>query len=66
LLAAAVSVFWPSMLPVFDRIGAVSARLAPTTDMVFAMLRGQMPMVIGVVAFLIAAPVALYYALREE
>ena len=31
-----------------------------------ATLRAQLPIVLGVVAFLVAAPVALYYALREE
>ena len=66
LLAAGVSTVWPSMVPVFDRVGAFTARMAPAADMVVAMLRAQMPMVIGVVACVVAAPIALYFALREE
>ena len=66
LLAAGTSAMWPSLLPAFDRVGAFTARLAPTADMVIAMLRGQLPIVITVAACLIAAPIALYYALREE
>ena len=66
LLAAAIGVFWPSILPALDRVGAFTARVAPAADMVMATLRAQLPIVVGVVAFLIAAPVALYYALREE
>jgi len=66
LIAAAISVFWPSMLPAFERVGAFAAWMAPAADMVMATLRAQLPVVLGVVAFLIAAPVALYFALREE
>ena len=66
LLAAGISVMWPSLLPAFDRAGAFTSRLAPTADMVIAMLRAQLPIVLGVAAFLVAAPIALYYALREE
>lgn len=66
LLAAAIGWLWPSVLPAFGRVGALTARFAPTADMVLALLRAQLPIVIGVAAFLIAAPVALYFALREE
>lgn len=66
LLAAGISLFWPSMPPALSYVGAFTARMAPATDMVMAMLRAQMPIVLGVVAFLVAAPIALYYALREE
>ena len=66
VIAAAVSVFWPSMLPAFARVGAFTAWMAPTADMVMATLRAQLPIVIGVAAFLVAMPVALYFALREE
>ncbi|HZI82202.1 MAG TPA: hypothetical protein VFD69_21950 [Vicinamibacterales bacterium] len=66
LLVAGIGVMWPSVLPAFDRVGALTARFAPTADMVLATLRAQMPIVIGVAACLIAAPIALYYALREE
>ena len=66
LLAAGMSVVWPSLLPAFDRAGAFTARLAPAADMVMATLRAQLPIVITVAACLIAAPIALYYALREE
>jgi hypothetical protein len=54
------------MLPVFDRMGALTARMAPAADMVMATLRAELPIVIAVAAGLIAAPVALYFALREE
>lgn len=66
LLVAGLSVVWPSLLPAFDRVGAFTARMAPAADMVMATLRAQLPIVLGVVAFLVAAPIALYYALREE
>src|SRR5688500_15809429 len=38
LLAAGASAVWPSLLPVLDRIGAFTARLAPAADMVMATL----------------------------
>jgi hypothetical protein len=66
LLVAGISAMWPSVLPAFDRVGALTARFAPTADMVIATVRAQLPVVIGVAACLIAAPIALYYALREE
>jgi hypothetical protein len=66
LCAAGIGAAWPTVVPALDRWFAVSARLAPTADMVLATLRGQLPIVIGVGAFLIATPVALYFALREE
>jgi hypothetical protein len=66
LLAAALGWLWPSVSPAFDRVAAYTARFGPTADMVLATLRAQLPVVIGVAAFLIAAPVALYFALREE
>jgi hypothetical protein len=66
LLAAGIGMVWPSILPVFDRFGTFTARLAPAADMVMATLRAQLPIVIVVAACLIAAPVALYFALREE
>jgi hypothetical protein len=66
LLGAGLSAMWPSVLSVFDRAGAFTARFAPTADMVVATMRAQLPIVITVAACLIAAPIALYYALREE
>jgi hypothetical protein len=66
LLAAGASMVWPAVLPVFDRFGAFTARLAPAADMVMATLRAQLPIVITVVACIVAAPIALYFALREE
>jgi len=66
LLAAGASMLWSAILPVFDRFGALTARLAPAADMVMAALRAQLPIVIAVVACLVAAPIALYFALREE
>jgi hypothetical protein len=66
LTAAGVSLAWPSVLPLFDRLVALGARLAPTVDMVMATLRAQLPVVVAVVACLIAAPIGLYFALREE
>jgi hypothetical protein len=66
LLAAGASAVWPSLPPAFDRVGALTARLAPTADMVMATLRSQLPIVIAVAACLVAAPIALYLALREE
>ena len=66
LMAAGVSMVWSSVLPFFDRFGALAARLAPAVDMVVAALRAQLPVVAAVVACLIAAPIGLYFALREE
>ena len=66
LIVAGLSVVWPSMVPAFDRVGAFATRMAPAADMVMAIVRAQMPIVIGIAACLIAAPIALYYALRDE
>jgi hypothetical protein len=57
---------WPTVAPAFDRVGALTARLAPAADMLMALVRAQMPLVLGVAACLIAAPIALYFAFREE
>jgi hypothetical protein len=66
LLAAGGTIMWPSVTPAFDRVGALTARLAPAADMVVATLGARMPIVIGVAACLIAAPIGLYFAFREE
>ena len=66
LIVAGLSIVWPSMAPALSYMGAFTARMAPAADMVMAVLRAQLPIVLGVAAFLIAAPVALYFALREE
>lgn len=71
LLAAGASVAWPSVRQWFGGVSGdvglfTAARLLPAADMVMAALRAQLPIVIGVAAFLIAMPVALYFALREE
>jgi hypothetical protein len=71
LLAAGASVAWPSVVHWFGGVSGdvglfTAARLLPTADMVLATLRGQLPIVIGVAAFLIAMAGALYFALREE
>jgi hypothetical protein len=66
LFVAGVGFMWPTVLPVVDRFGAFTARFAPAADMVIATLRAQLPIVVTVVACVIAAPIALYYALREE
>jgi len=66
LLAAGASMVWPAILAVFDRFGAFTARLAPAADMVMATLHAQLPIVIAVLACIVAAPIALYFALREE
>ena len=66
LLAAGGTMMWPSVAPAFDRVAALTARMAPTADMVMATLGARMPVVIGVAACLIAAPIALYFAFRDE
>jgi hypothetical protein len=66
LVAAGLSWLWPSVAPVFDRAGVFTARLAPVADMAMTTLRAELPIVIVVALCLIAAPVALYFALREE
>ena len=69
LLIAGASVVWPSLLPAFDRLVSLTPWMPPVTsatDAVMAALRAQLPIVIGVAAFLVAVPVALYVALRED
>jgi hypothetical protein len=66
LVGAGLAAVWPAMPPVFDRMGAYTARLVPAADMVMATLRADLPIVIAVAAGVIAMPVALYFALREE
>ena len=71
LLAAGASVAWPSVRQWFGDVSGnasvfTASWLLPAADMVIAALRAQLPIVIGVAAFLIAMPVALYFALREE
>lgn len=66
LLAAGIRMAWPSLVPLVDRLGAVDIRLAPAVDMVMAALRARLPIVVTVVACLIAAPIGLYFALRDE
>jgi hypothetical protein len=66
LLAAGGTMLWPSVTPAFERVGALTARLAPAADLVVATLGARMPIVIGVAACLVAAPIALYFAFREE
>jgi hypothetical protein len=70
VLVASIGLMWPSVLPVFDGLAAIRSRLTPvaftTADMVMATLRAELPIVIAVAACLVAAPIALYYALREE
>jgi hypothetical protein len=70
VLVAGLGMVWPSLLPVFSRLSAVRDRVAPVAetaaDMVMATMRAQLPIVIAVAACLIAAPIALYFALREE
>jgi len=69
LLIAGASAVWPSLLPAFDRLPSLTQWMPPVTlatDAVMAALKAQLPIVVGVAAFLIAVPVALYLALREE
>ena len=69
LLIAGASAVWPSLLPAFDRLASLTQWMPPVTlatDAVMAALKAQLPIVVGVAAFLIAVPVALYLALREE
>ena len=69
LSIAGASVAWPSLLPAFDRLASLTQWMPPVasaTDAMMAALRARLPIVIGVAAFLVAVPVALYLALREE
>ena len=70
LLIAGAGMLWPSVVPVFDFMTAqvewVPPVAASATDALMATLRARLPIVIAVAAFLVAAPVALYFALREE
>jgi hypothetical protein len=70
LFIAAVSLLWPSVSPVFDRVASLAGGVPPVaataTATILETLKARLPLVITVAAFLIAAPVALYFALREE
>ena len=72
LLIAGGSVLWPSLLPAWDRLSLFAdwvpamPQVASATSAVVVALRAQLPIVISVGVFLVAVPVALYFALREE
>ena len=69
LTIAGASAAWPSLLPAFDRLPSLTQWMPPVTlatDAVMAALKAQLPIVVGVAAFIIAVPVALYVALRED
>ena len=70
LLIAGVSLLWPSLLPAFGvmttLVDWVSPVAASATDAVVATLKARLAIVIAVAAFLVATPVALYLALRED
>jgi len=69
LLIAGASAVWPALWPAFDRLASITQWMplvAPATGAMLAALKAQLPIVIGVAAFLVAVPVALYLALREE
>jgi hypothetical protein len=70
LLAAGLSTVWPSVVPAFEWVGELAgwARppLASAAGAVVTTLKAQLPIVIAIVACLVAAPVALYFALRED
>jgi len=70
LVIAGVSLLWPSLLPAFGvmttLVDWVSPVAASATDAVVATLKARLAIVIAVAAFLVATPVALYLALRED
>jgi hypothetical protein len=70
LLVAGAGALWPTVVPAFSWMGALAdwARppLATATGVIVTTVEAQLPIVVGIAAFLIAAPVALYFALREE
>ena len=71
LALAGASVVWPSVLPAFDRLASLAdwmpaVPVSSATSAVMTVLKAQLPIVVGVAAFLVAVPVALYLALRED
>jgi hypothetical protein len=69
LLVAGLGALWPAFAPAFDRVASLAGWMPPVASAigaVLAALKAQLPIVIGVAAFFIAVPVALYLALREE
>jgi hypothetical protein len=66
LSAAGVSVMRPWLRPAVEWVGAITEKVTPAADIVVAALRAQLPTVIAVAVCAIAAPVALYFALRED
>jgi hypothetical protein len=70
LLTGALTMFWPALAPVFDRLGSLTWWVPPSAltaaDALLALIKAQLPLMLGVGAFLVAAPVALYFALRED
>jgi hypothetical protein len=70
LRPALAHTLWPALLPALDRVASLTWWVPLSTltaaDALFAALKGQLPLVLGVAAFLVAMPVAIYLALREE
>jgi hypothetical protein len=70
LRPAAGQALWPALLPALDRVASLAWWVPPSTltaaDAVLAALKAQLPFVLGVAAFLVAMPVAIYLALRDE
>jgi len=69
LLVAGLGALWPAIAPAFDRMASLAGWMLPVasaTDAVMAALKAQLPIVLVVAACLVAVPVALYLALREE
>jgi hypothetical protein len=66
---AGVGLVWPSVTAALDRVAVLSwmpPAAVSATDAVVAALRAELPIVLAVVACLVAAPVAIYVALRGE
>lgn len=69
LFAAVISIAWPSIVSLAAQGKALIVGLAPAADVASVMtgpLRQSLPMVLVGVACLIAAPIALYFALADN
>jgi hypothetical protein len=67
--AAAIGFAWPTIAPLFESLGAFVGRVDPNGTVISAIVQAaqtRLPLVLTIAAFVIAAPVALYFALSED
>jgi hypothetical protein len=70
LLVAGAGALWPTVVPAVSWLAGLAdwtrPALALATDAAVTTVKARLPIVIGIAVCLAAAPIALYFALREE